>query len=116
MVDGYGGSESDYTLVVECGMPFTLDLIAAYAEGLLAMDFLVGTPADAYWGVYLILTAPSVQVIPLWMVPLPVIDPPIDFPFSFPFPSIGWVGIWTGLFTVNGLQAFDLEWVDTATP
>ena len=117
VVDGYSGAESDFTLAVECGVPFILDLIAGYAEGRLAMDFLVGTPAEAYWGVYLILTTPSVVVRPLWMVPLPVIDPPIEYLLSFPFPAVGPVGLYTGLFTTTGgAEAIDLVWVDTGTP
>ena len=93
---------------------FTLELDASHGEGTLNLNFALGTPEEALWANCLILTYPAFQVIPLWSVPLPVIDPPIDLPISFPLPSgLGTVGIWTGLFTVEGAQAVDLEWVHT---
>jgi len=95
---------------------FTLDLDAFYEGGRLKLEFCVGTPEPATWANYMILTYPDFMIVPLWTVPLGVIDPPFDFPVIFPLPSMGWVGIYTGLFTEDGAQAVDLEWVDTGTP
>jgi len=120
----YGG---DYTLIGTCGdvtsdtslchvepaAEFILDLDATYGEGMLNLDFNLGAPEPATWANYLVLTYPGVQVIPLWTVPLPAIDPPMDLPISFPFPSLGWIGIYTGLFTEEGAEAVVLEWIDT---
>lgn len=93
--------------------PFTLDLDASYGGGELSLAFSIGTPEPAMWANYLILTYPGVQIVPLWTVPLPVIDPPVDIPIALPFPSIVRVGIWSGLFTDVGIQALELAWVDT---
>ena len=91
-----------------------IDLEISYETGLLSLDFTLRTMEEALWANYLILTYPTFQVIHLWTVPLPVIDPPSEFPISFPFPKgLQWIGIWTGLFTVVGAQAVDLEWVHT---
>ena len=95
---------------------FTLDVDGGYEGGTLFLDFTVGTPVDATWANYLITTYSGIQIIPLWTVPLPVIDPPREIPISFPLPHIGWIGIWTGLFTADGAQATDLFVVDTGTP
>ena len=94
---------------------FTLELDASYATilGKLNLDYTIGTSESATWANYLILTYPSIQVIPLWSFPLPVIDPPIDFPISFPFPQVGMIGIYTGLFTTTGPEDVELVWVDT---
>lgn len=92
---------------------FTLDVSGRYQGGRLVMDFTVGAPQPATWAVYLVFTAPTVQVLPLWTVPLPVIDPPMDLPIAFPFPSAGTIGIYTGLFTAGGAQASDFVWIDT---
>ncbi len=98
---------------VEATAEFILDLIVSYSAGTLGLDFTLGAPEPAAWANYLILTSPEVQVIPLWTVPLPAIDPPMDIPVSFPFPGVGLVGIYTGLFTAEGPQAVVLEWVDS---
>ena len=91
-----------------------IELVSSYDTGLLSLDFTLRTVEEALWANYLILTYPTFQVIHLWTVPLPVIDPPSEFPISFPFPKgLQWIGIWTGLFTVVGAQAVDLEWVHT---
>ena len=97
----------------DCLVVFTLDVDAAYVFGYLSLSFTLGTPEPATWATYAVLTYPSITVIPLWTVSLPVIDPPIEIPISFPFPSMGWIGIWTGLFTAEGAQADDLDWADT---
>ena len=97
----------------ECVVEFTLTLDASYGSGILGLDFTLGLPEPATWVNYLVLTDPTVQLIPLWTAPLPVIDPPFYLPISFPFPSLGMVGIWTGLFTAGGPQAIQLAWVET---
>jgi len=113
-----GGVDDDCDDLVDgddpdCMSEFILSLDASFAEGLMNMDFTIGAPEPTTWANYLILTYPSVQVLPLWTAPLPAIDPPWALPMAFPFPSVGWAGIWTSLFTAAGPQAFDLVWVDT---
>ena len=73
----------------DCGQDFTLEMDASYAAGTLSMNFTIGRTSIWYttWETYLILLSPTVQVIPLWDIPLPFIHPPIDIPISFPFPS-----------------------------
>jgi len=93
---------------------FTLELDASCAWDTLTLDFILGTTEPASWTTYLILLGP-IQVIDLWSVPLPVIDPPYDIPISFPMPSLGWVVILTELVTVEGLQAFDFDLADSST-
>ena len=92
---------------------FTLELDAFYETSTLSLIFTIGTPEPTTWANYLILTYPSIQVIPLWTVPLPQIDPPIDVPIAFPLTSLGWIGIYSSLFTAEGEQAMKLVWVDT---
>ena len=90
---------------------FVLD--TSYGEGVLSLQFTLGLLEPATWVNYLILTTPSVQVIPLWSISLPVILPHVEVPISFPLPSLGWVGIYSGLFTAEGPLTFKLEWVNT---
>jgi len=97
----------------ECAVDFTLLIDASYAGGILSLDFTVETPEPATWSNYAILMYPTMQVIPLWSVPLPVIIPAMDFPVSFPIPSMGLIGIFTGLFTDAGPQVVEMPWVDT---
>ena len=92
---------------------FILDLDADYLSGYLVLNYRIATIAPATWANYLILTSPSIQVIPLWSISLPAIYPPTDIPISFPLPSLGLIGIYTGLFTAGGLEEFQLVWVDT---
>jgi len=61
----------------------------------------------------LILTQPSVQIIPLMTLPLPAIDPPVDIPISLSFPGMGIVGFYNGLYSAEGRVVSDLDWVDT---
>jgi len=81
--------------------------------GILDLDFHIGAATAAVWANYLILIEPDIQIIPLWSVSLSPIHPPIEMPVSFPLPGMGWVGIWSGLFTEDGPQVADLRWVDT---
>ncbi len=95
---------------------FVLTLGADYGEGTLNLDYAVGCPEPATWANYLILTVPAVQVIPLWTVPLPVLDPPLKLSeLSFPLPPMGLIGLWSGLFTAAGAETILLEWVETGT-
>ena len=97
----------------DCVGDFTLVLDASYSAGTLSLDFTLGTSETATWSNFLILMEPTIEVIPLWSVPLPVIDPPIFIPLSFPFPSMGLIGIFSGLFTDEGSQVVEVPWVDT---
>ena len=95
----------------------TLELDASYEEETLNLTFLLGTPESALWVNYLVLMNPTIQIVHLWSVFLPVTDPPHDIPISFPLASgQGTVGIWTSLFTEGGIQVCDLAWVDTDIP
>ena len=67
-------------------------------------------PEATTWANYLILTYPDILIIPLWVVPLPVIDPPLGLSVFFDFPSIGWIGIYSALATEAGPQAEELVW------
>ena len=98
-----------------CTAAFTLDLEASYTSGQLDLDYTIGTPETSTWANFLVLTSPSVQVVPLWTVPLPAIAPPIAVPVSFSLPALGQIGIFTGLITAGGLQASELVWVDTGS-
>jgi len=100
----------------DCPGVFILELDASYGAGYLSLDYTIGTPEPAVWRNYLYLTYPAIQVIPLWAISLPVIDPPFDLPITFPFPSVGLVGTWTGLFTAEGPQVVKFGWVDTGGP
>ena len=102
----------------DCGQKFTLEMDASYAAGTLSMNFTIGKTSSwpTTWETYLILISPTVQVIPLWDIPLPAIHPPIDIPISFPFPSLGWIGLYSNLYAKFSVQVMDLEWVDTGLP
>ena len=93
---------------------FTLELDASYEGGVLSLAYTVGTLEGATWANYLILTYPTVQVIPLWTVSLPVIDPPITLPIGIPFPQIGWIIILTELVTAEGIQLVEVALVATS--
>ena len=92
---------------------YLLELDADYVSGYLALDYTIATIGPATWLNYLILTSPSVQVIPLWSIQLPNIYPPIDIPISFPLPSMGWVGIYTCLYPAEGAPICKVVWVNT---
>ncbi len=104
-------------VVVDVDRVFILELDVTYEEifgfGFLNLDYTIGTPESATWANFLILTNPTIQVIPLWTVPLPIIHPPMDLPISFPFTQLGMIGIYTGLFTATGPEDVELVWVDT---
>ena len=94
---------------------FTLELIAHTTSEKVHLDFTLGTWKPAVWTNFLILFNPTIQAIELWSVPLPVIDPPMDIPIVFPNPSLGLIGIYTGLFAAGGPQAVKGTWFDTGT-
>jgi len=94
---------------------FVLELDTSYESGTLSLYFTIGVPEPATWINYLVLTYPSTTFIPLWAVPLPIIDPAIEVPISFAFPQIGEIGIWTGLFTEEGMEVDVFAWVDTSS-
>jgi len=95
------------------GEHWALELDVSYEEGFLNLDMILGTLEPALWATYLIISFPTVQVVPIWSFPLPAIDPPIEIPISLPFPSMGLVGVWTGLITEEGVQADVFDWVYT---
>jgi len=94
-------------------MQFTLALDVSYVSGYLRLDFTIGTAKLATWITYAIVPYPTVQIIPLWGVPLQIIHPPTEYPIIIPWTSMGWVGIWTALYTGEGPQAVEFDWVDT---
>lgn len=113
-----GGVDEDCDGLVDdedpdCIAPFTLALEASYGAGILSLNFTIGTPQPATWANFLISTHAGIQVIPLWIAPLSVIEPPIQLPIAFPLPDMGWIGFLTALYTEEGQQAMDFTWVDT---
>ena len=106
--DGFVDADDD-----DCPAAFILDLHPSCSAGELTLDYTIGCPEPAVWANYLVLLAPAFQVVELWTVTLPAVDPPAEVPITFPVPDLGTVGIWTGLFTEGGTQGVDLEWVDT---
>ena len=109
LCDHYGLSKPPYGDV-----EFTLDLDTRYSWGTLSLDFTLGLPEAATWETYLVLTYPASEVLRIWSVLLPRVQPPADIPVSFALPTMSWVGIWSGLFTAGGYtEAMVFEWVDT---
>ena len=98
----------------DCIVEYTLAVDPTYQAGSLDLTFTLGVPEAATWVNYLVVTEPAVRAVPLWTVPLQVIDPPQVLPISFPLPVMGVVGIWTALYTEAGQVAFQLSWVDTS--
>jgi hypothetical protein len=89
----------------------TLDAQLAYIAGNLDLSFVVGTPAPAMLGVWLVV---SNNVIPIIVdVPLPALDQPIAIPVSFPLPSLGTLGVLATLVDAGGLSCSDWATVDT---
>ena len=97
------------------GPRWTLTMDADFTGGILSMGYIIWTPEPATWVNYLIMTSPTVQIIPLWTIPLPVLTAPLDLPISFPFPSVRMVGFYNGLYSTEGLKVSDLDWVDTGS-
>ena len=97
----------------DCDLDWLLELDGSYSGGVLSLNYTLTLPEAATWSNYLVLIEPSVQVIPLFSVPLPAIPIEYSLPISFPFPSLGTIGIYSGLFTAGGMEAFVLEWIST---
>ena len=113
-----GGIDEDCDALVDgadpdCAPDWLLLLDGSYAGGILSLTYTLTLPESATWSNYLILISPTVQVIPLFSVPLPAIPIEYVLPLAFPFPSLGTIGIYSGLFTAGGAQAFVLEWIQT---
>jgi len=94
-------------------MEFMLEMDAAYTEGIMILDFTIATPEPAYWFAYLVLTFPTTQYIQLWAAQTQIIYPPAEMPIVFTLASSGTVGIWSALYTGEGIQTVAFEWVDT---
>ena len=97
----------------DCLVEFTLELDASYWGGFLNLDFTIGSLEPAECMAALLTTYPTIQIIPLWAVPIPVIDPPIEVPIPLFYPSTGWVWIYSSLSTEEGMQAEAFNWVLT---
>ena len=97
----------------DCALDWLLELDGSYSGGILSLNYTLTLPESATWSNYLILISPSVQVIPLFSVPLPLIPIEFSLPLAFPFPSLGQIGIYSGLFTAGGAEATVLEWIMT---
>jgi len=119
MVKYYVPSGSEYILYDVCAevsdleIPYTLRMGAEYQEDTLSLDFKIGMPGSATWATLLILTTPTVQVIPLWIVTIPVLDPTEQIPVDLPMSGSGWIGIWSGLFPTAGAAIMQFQWVNT---
>ena len=100
----------------DCAAEFTLAVDVHFEAARLDLVLTLDAAVPTTWANYLVLTEPSVQIVPLWTVPIPVIDPVISIPIGFPLPGLGLIGIWTGLFTEAGVQAVELVWVETGAP
>ena len=100
----------------DCLGPFMVDVVddlSFYFGGRLVLNFVIRTEAPTLWSNHLILTEPSIRVVHLWTIPLPTIRPERSEWFQIPLPSLGQIGIWSGLFTESGLEGFDLSWIET---
>ena len=92
----------------ECG--YTLELEVAHEASRLYLDFVLGTPVPAFWTTYFISFVFPTEIIPLWSAPIPAIMPAIEIPISFDFPWTGSFFVYSGLRTLQGLQAYDIAW------
>jgi hypothetical protein len=108
LADDITAAESIYGGV---GPSCVLDVSLAYAAGTFTMNLHVGaseaTTLNA-WFTY------DNNLLPLFSVPLPPIDPAVDVPIAFPLPSLETVGVLTTLTTPgDGILCSDFETVDT---
>ena len=93
---------------------FTLEMEASYGAvlpGTLQMEFRVGAAQPCVWVTVVILSFPTIELIPIWMEILPVTYPPIELHFAAPFPELGWIGIYSGLYSGGVRQVHDLGWI-----
>jgi len=92
---------------------FTLDMDADYQDGTLSFDFTLGTPIPVTWSTFVIYHSPP-YFIRLWSINLPTLSTPFSMPIAFPFPNLGVIGVFTDFTTTAGIQAFDMDFVDTS--
>jgi len=107
------GGGSDIGADEYAGPRWVLEMDVSCDEGILDLDFTLGTPEPARWWVLLFTTDPVVRPLVLFMVDLPVLDPPRHEVFSRAIPDIGTIGALTFLKSDEGVQVHDLEWIDT---
>jgi len=107
---GFDLGADEYT-----GPRWALEIDSVYEAGSVSIDYVIWTPEPAIWVMALILTQPSIQVIPLWIQLLPALDLPADIPIVLPFASIGVIGFYSGLYSAEGREVSDLDWVDTGS-
>lgn len=97
----------------DCPEQFIINLDASYVDGILDLNFSIGSTDPATWVTYWILTSPTIQFLQAWSIKLPKTFPPSPYSISMPFPGIGLIGIYTGLFLEGSAQAVDFAWVFT---
>ena len=107
---GFDLGADEYT-----GPRWALEIDSVYEAGSVSIDYVIWTPEPAIWVMALILTQPSIQVIPLWIQILPALELPADIPIVLPFASIGVIGFYSGLYSAEGREVSDLDWVDTGS-
>jgi hypothetical protein len=96
----------------ECPDPPPTCLIdPTYAGNTLTLNFTLGTATPTQWHVAILAFG---NVITLWKVPLPAIDPAVSFPLAIPgFPHVGTIGFMSTFTGSGGLACTDLKTVDT---
>lgn len=94
-------------------LDFTLEMDASYASGNLIMEYAICMPGPGTWATSLILISPTFEIVPLWEHALAEIYPLSYIPIVFPMASTGWVLVYSGLYTLEGTEAVDMEWVNT---
>jgi len=96
-----------------------LDMVEAYyVEGGLNMLFAMSTPMPVTWETKLVLTTPTIQVIPLWSVPLPAIPYITEEYVYFPMMPVSPMGVLTYFWAGGeiGVTAYDFGWVEFGGP
>ncbi len=88
--------------------PQKLNFELDYQEGVVLMDFTVGSPEPFEWTTELILSDSGTS-IELWSGWFNPIDPPAKLPIYFLFPMTEGFGIYSGIRTDSGESAFDLK-------
>jgi hypothetical protein len=113
-VDAFGNDFSLGDLSLQ-GEPCTLNLEASSPDGSLNLAFEVGTREPAIWNAWL---ASQAEIARLFLVRLPVIEPPISVPLTLPFfPALGTIGVLTTLTTPDkGIICAAFTTVDTGPP
>ena len=102
-------------LDTHCIPGYILEVDGYFEAGTMSLDFTLGASSPVTWSTSVVITTPEVQVIPLWEVALPVLQPPLELPLSFPFPSIGLVQIYTVLVKEATVAAEAELWVETGS-